>query len=183
MQSNLFRYYEEMQHEGVILYFNGPVSQGVVEGIAELMRSKMRAEDAGMGSVQRVFAILVEQMQNIVRYSSERHAGSDECMGEMAHGQVVVGREPDGSFFVACGNKIKAEDGGELTQHIEALRNMNKDDLKAYYKKQRKSMDMTAKGAGLGFVEMARKASRPMDFDIVPVDGDTSFFSMKVVAQ
>lgn len=183
MATSLFRYYEEMQKEGVILYFNGPVSQTVVEGIAELMRSKMRAEEAGMGSVQRVFAILVEQMQNIVRYSSERHISTEDCIGEMAHGQVVVGREDDGNFFVACGNKIRSVDGGELTEHIEALQAMNKDDLKAYYKERRKSLRATSKGAGLGFVEMARKASRPLDFNIVNLDGDTSFFTMKVVAQ
>ncbi len=28
MADSLFRYYEEMQRKGVILYFNGPVSQG-----------------------------------------------------------------------------------------------------------------------------------------------------------
>ena len=99
MKMSLFKYYEEMQKEGVILYFNGPVSQTVVESIAELMRSKMRAEEAGMGSVQRVFAVLVEQMQNIVRYSTERDVDNEECSGEMAHGQVVVGREEDGRFF------------------------------------------------------------------------------------
>lgn len=184
MRMSLFKYYEEMQGDGIILYFNGPVSQGVVESIAELMRSKMRAEEAGMGSVQRVFAVLVEQMQNIVRYSSERHVDSGDLQGEMAHGQVVVGRERDGRFFVACGNKVQATHCDELTEHINILRAMNKDELKAYYKARRKSPDAhTHKGAGLGFVEMARKASRPMDFDIIPLDNNTSFFSMKVVTQ
>ena len=171
-----------MQKEGVILYFSGPVSQVVVESIAELMRSKMRAEDAGMGSVQRVFAVLVEQMQNIVRYSSERHVDNPEHQGEMAHGQVVVGRERDGRFFVACGNKILTEDGCVLSEQIQKLQSMNPDELKAYYKERRKKPDLSsAKGAGLGFVEMARKASQPLDYDIVPVDNCVSFFSMKVV--
>lgn len=184
MKMSLFKYYEEMQKDGVILYFNGPVSQAVVESIAELMRTKMRAEEAGLGSVQRVFAVLVEQMQNIVRYSTERHVDSPGHEGEMAHGQVVVGREEDGRFFVACGNKVLATDCSGLSEQIKLLQGMNKDELKAYYKERRKSPDcITNKGAGLGFVEMARKASQPLDYDIVPVDGSTSFFSMKVVTQ
>lgn len=184
MNVSLFKYYEEMQKEGVILYFNGPVSQIVVESIAELMRSKMRAEDAAMGSVQRVFAVLVEQMQNIVRYSTERHVDNPAQQGEMAHGQVVVGREMDGRFFVACGNKILSADSGELSEQIELLQTMNADELKAYYKQRRKEPDTgSEKGAGLGFVEMARKASQPLDYDIVPVDGSVSFFTMKVVTQ
>lgn len=184
MANSLFKYYEEMQREGVILYFNGPVSQEVVESIAALMRNKMNAEDARMGSVQRVFSILVEQMQNIVRYSSDRHESMDNEQAEIAHGQVVVGREENGQFFVACGNKISAEDSSKLSEHIERLRHMNQDELKAYYRERRKGKaPESSKGAGLGFVEMARKAARPMDFDIRPLDGDTSFFSMKVVAQ
>ncbi|NDV18647.1 hypothetical protein GO013_04335 [Pseudodesulfovibrio sp. JC047] len=184
MRTNLFKYYDEMKQDGVFLYFNGPVSQRVVEGLADSMRSKMRAEEAGMGVMQRVFSILVEQMQNIVRYSSDRHVDSTDSGGEMAHGQVVVGREMDGSFFVACGNKVSAKDCATLTASLQVLRSMNKDELKAYYRERRKSGEcVTDKGAGLGLVEMARKAFRPMDFDIVPVDGGTSFFSMKVVIQ
>jgi len=184
MKVGLFKYYDEMQKEGVILYFNGPVSQVVVESIADLMRSKMRAEEAAMGSVQRVFSVLVEQMQNIVRYSSERQVDNPEYQGEMAHGQVVVGREEDGRFYVACGNKIMTQDSDELSEQIKLLQTMDRDELKAYYKERRKLPDCgSAKGAGLGFVEMARKASQPLDYDIVPVDAKTSFFSMKVVTQ
>lgn len=183
MPDYLFKYYEEMQDEGVILYFNGPVSQNVVEGFVQLMRNNMQAEAAGMGVVQRVFSILVEQMQNIVRYSSDRAVSNGMHDGEVGHGQVVVGRERGGKFFVACGNRIRAVDGGELTKQIEAVRSMSKESLKEYYRTRRKSPSpLSAKGAGLGFVEMARKAARPMDFDIVPLDADTAFFSMKVVA-
>jgi hypothetical protein len=184
MMSNLYEYYEEMREKGTILYFNGPVSQGVVEGLAELMREKMRAEDAGMASVQRVFSILVEQMQNIVRYSSERQMLASGSLGEMAHGQVVVGRERDGSFFVACGNKVRVEDVARLTSQLETLRRMGKEDLKSYYREQRRNLPHDgSKGAGLGFIEMARKSSRPVDYGFVPLDCETSFFSMKVVAQ
>jgi len=184
MRMSLFKYYDEMEQEGVILYFNGPVSQSMVESIAELMRSKMRAEEAGMQSVQSVFSVLVEQMQNIVRYSSDRRAAGAEPRGEMAHGQVVVGREKDGRFFVACGNRVLTEHCGELSRHISALQGMNKDELKAYYRECRRRPDCaTTKGAGLGFVEMARKAAGPLDYAIVPMDGSTSFFSMKVVTQ
>ena len=122
MKMSLFSHYESMQKEGVILYFNGPISQRVVESIASLMRTKMRAEDAGMGSAQRVFAVLVEQMQNIVRYSSERHMDGADLQGEMAHGQVVVGRETDGRFFVACGNRIPAESGSGLAERSSGCR-------------------------------------------------------------
>jgi hypothetical protein len=38
--------------------------------------------------------------------------------------------------------------------------------------------DAGGKGSGLGFIDIARKASEPIDFEIVRVDAERSFFSM-----
>jgi hypothetical protein len=111
MSMELYPYYQEMQNQGTILYFNGPVSQTVVEGIAELLRDKMCADKTGLGSVQRVFSVLVEQMQNIVRYSAERIEGSNGFEGELAFGTLMVGHEEkDGSYSITCGNRVKTVD-------------------------------------------------------------------------
>lgn len=181
MTGELFEYYENLRKNGVILYFNGPVSQSVVEGMAELMREKMRAEDAGMTMMQKVFAILVEQMQNIVRYSAERDAGQSSAA--LAHGQVVVGREEDGRFFVACGNRVRKGECAELARRIEHIRGLSGQALKDHYRAMRRAQTPEGSlGAGLGLIEMARQSARPLDFRITPLDTDTSFFAMKVVA-
>ena len=36
-----------------------------------------------------------------------------------------------------------------------------------------------SKGAGLGFMEIARRASKPIEFDFTDVDGDYAFFALK----
>ncbi|SKA82503.1 hypothetical protein SAMN02745704_01566 [Paucidesulfovibrio gracilis DSM 16080] len=182
MTHDVLRHYEMVRQDGLILSFSGPVSQGVVEGLAELMREQMRTELTEERLVRKVFAILVEQLQNIVRYSSERvpGTGGEE---EMAQGQVLVGREPDGRYFVACGNKIPRDEGQRLLERVGRMRSMDREELKALYKQMRRQgPDPESKGAGLGFIEMARKAERPLDCSVVPVDNETSFFSMKVVA-
>lgn len=182
MSMELYSYYQEMQKQGTILYFNGPVSQTVVEGIAELLRDKLRADETGLGSVQRVFAVLVEQMQNIVRYSDERLESNTGWEGEIAFGTLMVGHEDDGSYYIACGNRVKAAEGEEIARRIDCLQEMDKDELKAYYKECRKKKKADSlKGAGLGFIDMARKSSRPLEYSITPMDGENSFFMMKVV--
>ncbi|MDD4732067.1 MAG: SiaB family protein kinase [Desulfovibrio sp.] len=187
MQRTLLREYEAMQRENLILSFDGPVSQGVVEELGGLMREKIRAEAAEGRLAHRVFAILVEQMQNIARYSVERvrlEGGPDrkDCL-EMARGRVVVGREPDGRYFVACGNCIASVDGERIARRLSEVQSMSREELKDHYKRMRRlGPDPDSKGAGLGFIEMARKATGPMDFSVEPVDPRTSFFSMKVIA-
>lgn len=179
---SIFYDYNHLHREGVILYFHGPVSQGVLEGFAELIFHRMCSEETGKPVARRIFALLVEQMQNIVRYSCERaHFGDGEA--GIAHGQVVVGREADGCFFVASGNKIRTREAARLSESITLLRGMNPPDLKAYYRERRRcGPDQDSQGAGLGFIEMARQAARPLDFAIVPMDRETSYFTMKAVA-
>ena len=43
MEMNMLSFYESMNREGVVLYFNGPISQSVVEGVGDMMRRKMES--------------------------------------------------------------------------------------------------------------------------------------------
>ncbi len=83
-------------------------------------------------------------------------------------------------FYVRGGNYVGKSDADILRQRLEDLRAMDKDQLKELYKVQRRQAksEGKTKGAGLGFIDMARRASGPLEFDLVPVDGETSFFSM-----
>ena len=57
---------------------------------------------------------------------------------------------------------------------------MNRDELKAAYKEQlRNGPDSHSKGAGIGFIEIARRASKPIEFDFMDVDGEFAFFALK----
>ena len=48
---------------------------------------------------------------------------------------------------------------------------MNKEELRALYKEQlRAEPEEGSKGAGLGFMEIARRASKPIEFDFTDVD-------------
>lgn len=182
MMPGIFYDYNHLHREGVILYFHGPVSQGVLEGFAELIFHRVCSEETGKPVARKIFALLVEQMQNIVRYSCERAVPGDGGAG-IAHGQVVVGRESDGRFFVASGNRIRDEAAPRLAECIALLRDMPPPELKGYYRRRRRcAPDQDSHGAGLGFIEMARQAAKPLDFTIVPMDRETSYFTMKAVA-
>ena len=55
--------------------------------------------------------------------------------------------------------------------------------MKQQYKMARKKtqgVDPESKGAGLGFIEMARKASS-IEYSIEDYDGDLAYFTIKVV--
>lgn len=178
MLNNLYELYQDLKLDGIIFCFSGPASQSVVEGIGHALKRKMELEEAGQTTVQRIFSIFVEQMQNIVHYSIER-TPADAAHNGLSHGVVVVGQE-DGAFFVICGNKVRASQSKKMLRHLDYLSTLSKEELKAYYKKMRKQESGSeSKGAGLGFVEMFRRACEPLEYHVAPIDNDTVFFSVK----
>ena len=56
---------------------------------------------------------------------------------------------------------------------------MSKEELKLYYKKQRKIESAVEGSAGLGFIELARKSTKPIDFEFQSIDKNFTFFSLK----
>ena len=91
----------------------------------------------------------------------------------------MVGYE-DQHYYVLCGNLIDNEAVSTLREQLTKLQQMNKDELKRYYKEQRKQeAHESSKGAGLGFIELARQSITPVEFNFQQVDNNYSFFSLK----
>ncbi len=181
MVERLFDFYRELKKDGIIFCFSGPTSQSVVEGIGEALRHKLELEETAMTVSQRVFSIFVEQMQNVVNYSAEKVPGAPEEGGDMRHGIVVVGKHAD-AFFILCGNYIDQAETTRITAMLDHLNSMDKEQLKVFYKEQRRAERAAgSKGGGLGLIETARKASRPLEYRVVNVDARLNFLAINAV--
>ncbi len=180
MSLDMRQLYTDLKNDGIIFCFCGSVSQSVVEGIGETLWQRLEIEGTEMSTIARVFPIFVEQMQNIVSHSAEKITSEKEGGEEIRFGIMIVGKSPDGRFYVRCGNYVEKHDAEVLRRRLEDIRSMDKDQLKELYKEQRRQAksEGKSKGAGLGFIDMARRASGPLEFELVPVDEEKSFFSM-----
>jgi hypothetical protein len=178
---NLHELHQILGREGILFSFCGPVSQDVIEGIGEAIKQKMSLEEAAPNSVQKVFGVFVEQMQNVVNYSAEVHTSSDLLDGELRTGILLVGLE-NGRFFVHCGNKVENSRVLGIEARLQEIATLDKEQLKALYLERRKAArNDSRKGGSLGFLDMARKASQPLVHEFIPIDDAYSFFSIKVV--
>lgn len=179
MVADLFAFQKELSDKGVIFCFNGPTSQEILVSIGDVLQNKMRELDTELSVTHRVFSVFVEQMQNIIRYSAEKVC-PDDC-NELRLGIIAVGKA-GAHYYVICGNRINNKDKSRLEELLDKINRMNQDELKVFYKERRKLVrSCDSKGAGLGFIEIARKASTPIEFSIVPIDKEYSFFSLKSI--
>ena len=174
-----------LHSQGVIFAYSGYVTEPVLSGVGEALKQKLTIDDADTKTLRSVFAIFVEQMQNIIRYSAEKAqnappAPSDAgALKEIRYGILTIGREGD-DYVVCAGNLIRQADVERLRERLSRIRDMNKEQLKALYKeKLRADPEEGSKGAGLGFMEIARRATRPIEFDFSEIDADHSFFALK----
>jgi len=178
--ADLYLLRETYNQKCMSICFNGPFSQGLIEEIGNALRTYLKSEDANTSASLDVFAVYVEIAQNIRQYSSLR--GYNEAD---ASATVVIGRDNDGRHVISAGNIVEVADGESLCERINELAQMDKTQLKAAYKEQlRKPRDESTpdSGAGLGLIDIARKASSPVSCALRPVNaGSRLFFSLQVV--
>ncbi len=174
MLTDLYEFKKDLGKRGVFFCLSGPISQNLVAEIGSTLEQKISLEEASKSTVLRVFSTVVENAQNIMRYSDEK----DE---KLSLGIIAVGHESS-HYFVLCGNMVENDKVEILRKKLSKLQTMNRNELKEYYRKQRRQgPPEDSRGAGLGFIDMAKKASKPIEFDFKKIDENFSFFSMKTV--
>lgn len=168
--NNLYEIKRDFSSRGIFLSFSGPVSQNLMVEIGDTLKRKMNLEDASKSTAVRVFSMVVENAQNIIHYSAEEN-----------HGIITVGCEND-NYFVASGNIIENEKVESIRKRLIKLQKMTKIELNKFYREQRrKGPREGSKGGGLGFIEMARKATKPIEFHFEKINDSLSFFSLEIV--
>ncbi len=183
MKSGLYEFYNLVSEKSITISYCGPIVQAGVEGIALTLRKRLEADEIGFSATQSIFSIFIEQMQNMLNYSADRQTAVDERAHtevEVTHGIFVLGSH-ENKYFINCGNLVCKSEIERLTSKIEYINSLNKDELKQYYrKKRREENEPTSKGAGLGFIEIARRSNYPMAYEFVEIDEEHSFFSLYV---
>lgn len=171
-----------MRDHGVIFAYTGYVNEQVLSGVGEAVKQKLVLEDTDRKTMRSVFAVFVEQMQNIIRYSAEKIGTEDESeeARDLRYGVLTIGQEEGAGYTVHAGNLIDRADIERLRVRLEDLQRMSHEELRAAYKAQLKAgPDEFSKGAGIGFIEIARRASEPLDFDFSDVDDRHAFFALR----
>jgi hypothetical protein len=177
----LFNIRSTLRNQGVIFAYSGYVTEAVLDGVGEAIRQRLLVDDADTKTARSVFAVFVEQMQNMIRYSAETTVASASASppNGIRYGLLTIGQE-NGDYVIHAGNLVQRSDVERLRAKLNRIRDMNKEELRALYKEQlRGDPGEGSKGAGLGFTEIARRASKPIEFDFANVNDEYAFFTLK----
>lgn len=170
---------EMLENQGTLFCYSGYVNEGVLSGIGQAIKQKLSMEKIDARIIRDVFSVFVEQVQNIIRYAAEAQPDDSPSSNVLSYGTLMVGRDAE-KFFVSCSNRMARGDVSRLQQQLSMIQELDRDSLNKMYKQILKGETPTgSKGAGVGFVHIARNASKPIEFYFTILNDDYAFFSLK----
>ncbi|MCE5286786.1 MAG: SiaB family protein kinase [Pelosinus sp.] len=181
MENNLdlIELQKTLRDSGVLITFSGRFTQEIIEELGEAVKKYLETDATSLNDTYNVFSVFIEQTQNIRNYTVKQ-AGSPLAEQIANSGVLVIGKLNTG-YFVSSGNLVAAPDVEPLVSQLEEIKLQDKAGLRKMYKeKLRKKLPEGSSSAGLGLIDMARKACQELNYSIVKVDEEVCFFSLQV---
>lgn len=162
--------------ERILICFNGPISRTLINEIGVALKAYIEAYSGRLASAMDVFGVYIELSQNIRHYAAAQSYGEHE-----ATATVVIAETDEGRYVVSAGNVVQLADGEALVQRINGLAQLDPPQLKLRYKDQLRQPRPAgaSTGAGLGLIDVARKASAPLQCSLVRLEGGQGFFTIR----
>jgi len=175
---NLLQLHQDFSRRGVLISFNGSLSNSIIEEIGNAIKRYLEEEQRGKGTIIDVFAAYIEQTQNIRNYLRNNDIDEDH------RSSIMLISTYEGNYQIASGNSIQKSDVAALKSRLEEINCLDKDGLKQLYKEQRrKERTPDALSAGLGLIDIARRAMSGLKYRFDPQDELYDFFSLIVTVQ
>lgn len=174
---------EIARQQHVIFYHHGYFSHGIVAAMAEVV--KLQLEFAGVSGATRrkLFSAFIELSQNVLHYSADALPSDPPERAQLGQGSVCI-THLDGHYQMLCANPIASAKVEALRERLQPLCSMSLEQIKqAYRESLRAETPADSKGAGLGFLTMAREASAPLEFAFHPSTQHpgTALFCLKAI--
>ncbi|MCL2260067.1 MAG: SiaB family protein kinase [Fibromonadales bacterium] len=184
MSFNVQLYNKMLTDNNVEVVYSGPIWSSGIDGMAEMLLKRLEYEDIPLNASQSVFSVFVEQMNNMLMYSAERHflTNLDGTQISSSKGIYILGVK-EGAYFIQTGNVVTSSNAEILRARIDFLNTLDKKELRQYYKQQliAGNDNPVSKGAGIGLIEIARRASEPIKYEIDKLDNGSLYFTMHVI--
>lgn len=167
-----------MAEEGIVFSFSGMISQSLTAFMIETAKNQLQQQGEDSKIIRNMCLISIEQLQNIMSYSKNKNVTDKSKY--ISPGVLVVGIDKEkNKYYVNSSNEIVEEDKQKVSSKIDFINSMTKEELRKYLRqKLRTAEDTHDRGAGVGFIEMAKRSSEKLEYDFEQV-GDKLYFHIK----
>lgn len=170
-------FHNTMRARKLMLAYDGEVTQQLTKAFAALAEQSLDKEEEDNMVKRKVFHVMVECLQNVCKHTDATETGDPLIPG---NGIFLVGRS-DSHYTITTGNTVSSDKRASITEMLDEINDLDKDGVKALYKKQLREARLSEKGgAGLGFIDIAKKTGQKIGYSFIDVNEKSSFFLLKV---
>jgi len=156
----------------ILMVYKGDFSQSSILPMLKMIENNMSNQLDELKVKKLVYIALVEILQNISKHSKE--------VGGFREGIFLMGQK-NKSYVISSGNLITNNEVPSLKKQLDYLNSLDKSGLNEFYKSTLLDGEDTYNGgAGLGLIDIARESDGKLEYNFVPFDNNTSFFSLIV---
>jgi hypothetical protein len=170
---SVFDFYKLMKKNEVSLVYEGEITHAITKAFTSLTETAMAKTSESSKTQRKVFHVMVECLQNISKHAEEVDAGK---FHKEKRGVFLIHKDED-KYGVTTGNVIANDRIKPLKDSLDYINSLDKEGLKKLHKEQIKGGALSEKqGAGLGFIDIAKKTGNPLQYHFLDIDDKASFF-------
>ncbi len=164
-----------MNEEDVVLVYSSEFDQEIIKSMLKYTEDKLESSVIDSVVKRKIFNVMVEMLQNITKH---QYVKDNNRMTP-----IFMLIEKENEFQLVTGNPILTSVIESLTDRINKINGMDPAQLKAYYKEARLASRISdVGGAGLGFIDIARKTENKIEFGYYEIDSEHhQFFILKTI--
>jgi hypothetical protein len=172
-----------LHNSQMLCCYCGVMNEETLLSLGRSLQKTLRREQVDANTVKKSFSIVVEGIQNILRYASDAQSEAAEANEQeeaFPRGILLVWRG-ETQLHITCGNTVAQAEVASLRNRLEFLQTKDRDELRQLYRERLQSdPEPQSKGATLGLIEIARRASEPLNFHFENLSENSALFCLEV---
>ena len=169
-------WYTAHRKDEIIMEYKGEFTPELISNLLDVSESKLDEVATPSKIRKKIYNSLVEGLQNLFHHS---------CKEDIDKQGVVFGAtlllKAGESFKLILGNYTESSNERFLTDRIEQINSLSKDELKQLYKMILNNKEFSEKGGGgLGMIDIARKTGSKYEYNFYRVDDGYIFFELMI---
>jgi hypothetical protein len=166
-------FFHLMKKNEVIMIYEGEFSQDITKSFLSMTESTFINSQVNESVIKKVYNIMMEALQNICKHEFK----FSESIAQKTTSIFMIA-ENDREYQIVTGNTINSKVISIIRDKIEEVNSLDQEGLKALYKETRLNSTISeVGGAGLGFIDIARKSGNPISYHFEKLTEELHFFT------
>jgi len=153
--------------------YKGPFEKYIFAFLREYIEA---AAGEGTNAGKKLLKIFIELAQNVSYYSAETGSFIDN---QTVGAGIILIDEHDTFFNIVTGNRVKNEWTAMLLKKCKKINELDHEGLRQF-KRHMRRLPTTHGGGNIGLIQMALTSDNPLEFNIIPINQEVSYFTVAV---